>query len=139
MKIFKIISLSLLLASTSVSSFLNATTVNKNSLVNIPEKTVCIKHPDATDANKYFSTATIINFEVYKIGSADEVQKLIKILSADANVESCNAGTVTGDFSAFTLSLKSAKNKAYFVALIKKAGLLHIKINNNAAVEADKI
>ena len=140
MKIFKILSLSSLLALTVVSNTINAK-VNtvKLAFIEIPVKTVCIKHPEAADATKYFANATIVSFEVYKAGGAAEIDKIIKLLSADTNVESCTAGKVTGDFSAITLTLKTAKNKAWFVSQFKKAGLTHIKLNNNAPVEADKL
>ena len=140
MKIFKILSISVLLVATSVSNTINAK-INtfKLAFTEIPVKTVCIKHPEATDATKYFANATIVSFEIYKAGGAAEVDKIIKLLSSDANVESCTAGKVTGDFSAITLSLKTAKNKAWFVSQFKKAGLTHIKLNNSAPVEADKL
>ncbi|MDX2171653.1 MAG: hypothetical protein SFY56_00940 [Bacteroidota bacterium] len=139
MKIFKTLSLSILLAATTVSSVAKATNSYKVTLVDIPAKTVCMKHPEAADATKYFASATVINFEIYKVGSTADMEKIIKSLSSDANVESCEAGKITGDFSAVTLSLKSAKGKAWFAAFVKKAGLTHIKINNNAPVEADKL
>ena len=139
MKILKIVSFSVLLVGSVVSPTINAANYSSVILADIPAKTVCIKHPEAADANKYFAAATVVNFEVYKAGSTAEVDKIVKILSEDKNVESCTADKVTGDFSAITLSLKSAKNKAYFVNLFKKAGLTTIKLNNNAPVEADKL
>lgn len=139
MKIFKTLSLSLLLVATTVSSVAKATNSNKVILVDIPAKTVCIKHPEAADATKYFASATVITFEIYKVGTASEMEAIMKALKNDANVDNVEAGKITGDFSAVTLSLKSAKGKAWFAAFVKKAGLTHIKINNNAPVEADKL
>ena len=139
MKILRIISFSVLLVGAVVSPTINAANSSTVVLADIPAKTVCIKHPEAADANKYFAAATVVNFEVYKAGSIANVEKIVKLLSEDKNVESCTAGKVTGDFSAITLSLKSAKNKAYFVGLFKKAGLTTVKLNNNAPVEADKL
>ncbi len=108
-------------------------------LADIPAKTIVIKHPEAADVTKYFANATVINFEIYKVGSATDLEKIIKSISGDANVQSFVAGRVTGDFSAVTLILKSAKGKIWFANLVKNAGLAHIKINNNVAVEADKL
>ncbi len=140
MKILKILSISVLLVATSVSNTVNAKIKTfKLAFIEIPVKTVCIKHPEAADATKYFANATIVSFEIYKAGGAAEIDKIIKLLSADANIESCTAGKITGDFSAITLSLKTAKNKAWFVSQFKKAGLTHIKLNNSAPVEADKL
>lgn len=139
MKTLKIVALSVLLVgTTSLTTKANTNTIKIN-LLDLPAKTVCIKHPEAADANKYFASATVINFEVYKAGSTAELDKIVKTLSTDKNIESCTAGKVTGDFSAITLSLKTAKDKAYFVGLCKKAGLTHFKLNNNTAVEADKL
>lgn len=138
MKILKIISLSVLMA-TVASPTVNANIINTVILADIPAKTVVIKHPEATDVTKYFASATVINFEIYKVGSATDLEKIIKSISGDANVLSFVAGRVTGDFSAVTLTLKSAKGKTWFTNLVKNAGLAHIKINNNAPVEADKL
>jgi len=139
MKIFKTLSLSILLVATTVSSVASTTNSHKITLADIPAKTVCIKHPEATDATKYFANATVITFEIYKAGTFTEMEAIMKALKNDANVDNAVAGKVTGDFSAVTLSLKSAKGKAWFAAYVKKAGLTHIKINNNAPVEADKL
>lgn len=104
-----------------------------------PVKTIVIKHPDAADANKYFAKSTIVMFEVYKAGSKEDVAKIIKSLQSDSNVESAAVGNLTGDYQAITLTLKGAKDKAWFVSQFKKAGLNHIKINNNQVVEIDKV
>ena len=104
-----------------------------------PSKTICIKNAQAADADKFFSTSTIVMFEVYKAGSKEEVAKIIKSLKLDPNVESVNEGALTGDYQAITITLKSTKDKAWFIKEFKKAGLNHIKINNNPVVEVDKI
>lgn len=138
MTILKTISLSILLVSIASVTSIKAN-INSTLFAESPAKTICIKHPEAVDANKFFAKATIINFEIFKVGSASELDKIVKILSSDANVESCTSGKITGDFSAITLNLKSAKNKVYFINLFKKAGLTHIKLNNSDAVETDKL
>jgi hypothetical protein len=101
-----------------------------------PNKTIVIKHPGANDVNAFFSSNTVLSFEVYKPG---ELTPLINALKKDGNVENCTAGTLTGDYQQFTVSLKSAKDKAWFVALFQKAGLGHIKINNKPVTEVGKI
>lgn len=105
----------------------------------IPAKTICIKHPDASNPDKYFSTSTNVMFEVYKAGSKDEISKIIGILKSDSNVESATEGRLTGDYQAITISLKNTKDKAWFVALFKKAGLNTIRINNNPIVSVEKM
>ena len=104
-----------------------------------PARTIVIKHPAANDPATFFSSGTMFAFEVYKAGSADEVAMIIKAMSKDPNVESCTEGRLTGDYKAFMLTLKSAKDKAWFAALFKKAGLNTIKINNNPIVEVEKM
>lgn len=104
-----------------------------------PAKTIIIKHPDAADANVYFSKSTVVSFEVYKAGTKDEVAKMIKSLKSDANVQSVSEGSLTGDYQSITITLKAAKNKAWFASEFKKAGLNHIKINNNPVVEVEKM
>lgn len=113
----------------------NMTTVIKET----PAKTICIKNPMAADANKYFSTSTSFYFEVYKPGSKAELVEIIDKLKAADGVENCTPGNVTGDYYALTLTLKSAKNKGWFVKTVKAAGLSHIKINNADVVEVEKI
>jgi hypothetical protein len=137
MKIIKTLLISCMLAGavTTVSA-VNPITVNYNQY---PAKTICIKNPQAANANQFFSSSTVLMFEVYKAGSADDLAKILKVLNSDPNVESVSEGPLTGDFQALTISLKSAKNKAWFVALFKKAGLNTIKINNNPVTEIDKI
>ena len=76
MKILKALSISCLLG----AAMINSTAVaNNNSIINnfieIPAKTVCIKNPNAADVNKFFSETTVLSFEVYKAGSADEIAK----------------------------------------------------------------
>lgn len=105
----------------------------------IPAKTICIKHPDASNPDKYFSTSTNVMFEVYKAGSKDEISKIIGILKSDSNVDSATEGRLTGDYQAITISLKNTKDKAWFVALFKKAGLNTIRVNNNPIVSVDKM
>jgi hypothetical protein len=140
MKILKTLSLSILLSGAFVSSSLVA---NENMLhvyfSETPAKTICIKNSAASNTDTYFASTTVISFEVYKAGSAEDVAKIIKTLKKDGAVESCVEGALTGDYQAITLTLKSAKNKAWFVNQFKKAGLNTIKINNNPIVEVDKM
>jgi hypothetical protein len=140
MKIFKIVSFSLLLASLSINSAVFASTNGLDkTVINYPAKTAIIKNPLAEDAGKFFATSTTINFEVYKVGSKDDVTALIAAFTKNADVESCNLGVTTGDFQAFTLVLKSAKDKQWFINAFKKAGIMTMKINNKAVVNTDAI
>jgi hypothetical protein len=141
MTILKTLSITLLLAGSMVSSA--ALTVNPSveSVFNTdyPAKTIVIKNMAAEDINKYFSTGTIFNFEVYKVGSKADIDGLIALFQKDGAVESLNMGTTTADFQAFTLVLKSAKDKQWFINAFKKAGLNTIKVNRNAVVEVEKL
>jgi hypothetical protein len=140
MKILKTLSVSFLLGAAMINSTANASTIN--TVINfseIPAKTVCIKNPSAADVNKFFSETTVLSFEVYKAGSKEEITKIINLLKKDAAVESVSEGKLTGDYQSITLTLKSAKNKAWFAAVFKKAGLNTIRINNNPIVEVDKM
>lgn len=140
MKIFKTLSLSLMLTGALVSSTVygkvNSMTVN---YAETPAKTVVLKHPAAANTTNYFAAATLITFEVYKVGSTADIENVIQAFQKEAGVESITAGNVTGDYQAFSLSLKTAKNKAWFVATLKKAGLTSIKVNNNAIVSVDQL
>lgn len=140
MKILKTLSVSFLLGAAMINSTASASTINTViNLSEIPAKTVCIKNPSAADVNKFFSATTVLSFEVYKAGSKEEITKIINLLKKDADVESVSEGKLTGDYQSITLTLKSAKNKAWFATEFKKAGLNTIRINNNPIVEVDKI
>lgn len=136
MKIIKILLITCLFAGTAAMAnpVLDATFYSE-----IPAKTICIKHPNASEPDKFFSTSTNLMFEVYKAGSKEEIEKIIKMLKSDSNVQSASEGRLTGDYQAITISLKNPKDKAWFVALFKKAGLNTIRINNNPIVSIDKI
>jgi ABC-type glycerol-3-phosphate transport system substrate-binding protein len=139
MKMFKTLSLSALLTLAAVNTA-SATSAVVSAFYNeTPVKTVVIKHPMANDAAKFFSSSKIVNFEIYKPGTKEEVAKIIASLKKDAAVESVNEGVVTGDYHAVTIVLKSEKNKEWFAAEFKKAGLNTIKMNNNPIVEVDKL
>ena len=138
MKILKTLSVSFLLGATTVSSAaIDKTNVITVNFSDIPAKTVCIKNPAAADVNKFFSEATTLTFEVYKAGSKAEVEKIISSFKKDSNVESAVEGKSTGDFQAITITLKSAKDKAWFATEFKKAGLTTVRINNNPIVEVE--
>lgn len=140
MRILKILSLSTVLSTVVLN--LEATTEAYALTLNYletPAKTICLKNPAASNPANFFSTSTVIMFEVYKPGSKEEMAKIVSSLKKDTNVQSCDEGNVTGDYHALTLNLKSAKDKAWFAALFKKAGLNTIKINNNPVVEVDKL
>lgn len=140
MKILKTLSVSFLLG----VSVLNSAAFGKNPLVSvnfseIPVKTVCIKHPAASDANNFFSQATLVSFEVYKPGSKEELANIISSLKKANGIESVTEGKLNGDYQQITITLKAAKNKAWFASEFKKAGLNNVRINNNPIVEVDKM
>jgi hypothetical protein len=136
MKLAKTFALSLFILAMGVAVANPASNKAVVKFVDVPVKTVVIKHPEAADANKYFSTATTITFWVYKAGSADEIAQKLK---KHSDVASCGAGKLTGDYQEMTVTLKAAKDKAFWASLFKSAGLGHIKINNNEIVEMDKM
>jgi hypothetical protein len=140
MQTLKNLSLSLLLCTsvlgTRVYAKSNSMSVNYTET---PAKTIIIKHPMASNTTAFFSTNTVFMFEIFKPGSKADLTAIIKALSSDANVQACAEGPLTGDYQALTLTLKAAKDKAWFIALFKKAGLNTIKINNNPIVEVDKM
>jgi hypothetical protein len=136
MKIIKSLLVACLITVTGTSVSLASTAVAYNET---PAKTIVIKHPDAADANKFFSKSTMVFFEVYKAGSKEELAAIIKSLKSDKNVESVTEGNVAGDYQGLTIVLKTTKDKAWFASQFKKAGLNHIKINNNPVVEVSKM
>jgi hypothetical protein len=139
MKILKSLSVAILLTGTMVSSTVSA---NGNTVVNysdLPAKTIIIKHPAADNTTNYFSAATVIVFEVYKGGSPSDLDKITKAFKGESVVESFEAGPANGDYQAFSISLKTAKDKAWFAATFKKAGLNNIRINNNPVVAVDQM
>lgn len=140
MKILKSLSISFLLGVAVLNStaFANNNSISVN-FSDIPVKTVCIKNAAAADVNKFFSQTTMLFFEVYKAGSKEEVAKIIASLKSDAAVESVTEGKLTGDYQSITITLKSAKNKAWFASEFKKAGLNTVRINNNPIVEVEKM
>ncbi|MCC6371163.1 MAG: hypothetical protein IT236_09175, partial [Bacteroidia bacterium] len=104
-----------------------------------PAKTIVIKHPAANDTKTFFAGSQVYNFEIYKVGTAEDVNKIISSFLNNKDVATCTAGTVTGDFTAITLTLKSNKDKAWFAAQFKKAGLNTIKINQGEVTPVDKL
>jgi hypothetical protein len=139
MKIFKTLVLSLALSAALVIPVALPAAPKTVVYSETPAKTVVIKHPLANDANKFFSSGTVFNFEVYKAGSKEDLTKILASLRSDAAVENVNLGPLVGDYQGFTLTLKSAKDKAWFMSEFKKAGLSSIKLNNNPVVEVDKL
>lgn len=140
MTILKTLSITFLLAGSMITSASFAANHPVVSVSNeIPVKTIFIKNMAAEDINKFFSSGTIFNFEVYKIGTKTDISALIAAFQKDPNVESLNMGVTTGDYQAFTLVLKSAQNKQWFIDAFKRTGLNTIKVNRNPIVEVDKL
>lgn len=103
-----------------------------------PAKTVCIKSA-MSDANTFFNSSTSYFFEVYKPGTKTDLLDIVNKLKSQEGVETCSPGTITGDYCAITLTLKTKKDKTWFVNAFTKAGLGHVKINNAEAVEVAKL
>lgn len=101
-----------------------------------PNKTVVIKDHTFTNANAYFSASTTYFFEIYKGGNANA---LITAFQKNNAVQSLVAGKITGDFQAFTLTLKSAQNKVWFKQLFATAGLNSIVINQNSIMDVSTL
>lgn len=139
MKKLSLYSLFIMMSLSAVTTASVNSNIEKVVLKETPAKTICIKNAMASDANKFFSTTTSFYFEVYKPGSKAELVAIIDKLKATDGVENCTPGNVTGDYYAITLTLKSAKDKAWFAKTVKAAGLGHIKINNNEVVEVEKM
>ncbi|MFN7911510.1 MAG: hypothetical protein ACK5QC_06765 [Bacteroidota bacterium] len=139
MKLFKILALGLSLSITAANASALTTSALSIKLTNMPDKTICLKHPQAANTDKFFSSTTMLSFEIYKPGNTDFVKAVIASLKSDPNVQSVTEGAVTGDFYAVTISLKSAQSKQWFINSFKKAKLANIKINNNEVVSVDKM
>jgi hypothetical protein len=136
MKLAKTFALSLLMLGMGVAVAAPVSSKAVIKFAETPVKTVVIKNPGAADANKYFSTVTTITFWVYKAGSTDEITQKLK---KNSDVASCGAGKLAGDYQEMTVTLKTAKDKAFWASLFKSAGMGHIKINNNEVVEMEKM
>lgn len=113
--------------------------VNNIVLSDPPVKTICIKHPAAENAGTFFSGSKVYDFEIYKAGTPAEIDAIIKSLNGANGVESCVKGQLYGDYQRVTITLKTNKDKAWFIAAFKKAGLGHIRMNNHDIVAVDKL
>jgi hypothetical protein len=94
-----------------------------------PERTAVFKSPDATDHDRFFSAATVYVFELYKAGSDADLKAMLDLLRKESIVESCLAGKKTGDYQQVTLTLKNKTDKRTFIRLFTRAGIGHVKIN----------
>lgn len=139
MKILKTLSVTLLLSAAAVSTAVAANPLAIAAFIETPVKTVVIKNPNAEDATKFFSVNTIVHFEVYKVGTKEELATVIASLKKNADVESVHEGIVTGDYQALDIVLKTTKNKEWFSKSLKNAGLNHIKINNNPIIPIENL
>lgn len=134
MKIIKAFALSIILLSAVCAKADQSAAIL--CIAETPAKTVIIKNSAAGNVDQFFATSTSISFEVYKIGDDKAVLTQIK---KNKDVQSCEAGKATGDYQSVTVTLKSAKDKAFWVALFKSAGLNNIKINNSEIMPVEKI
>lgn len=140
MKLTSILSLALFLVCSQPGHFANSGHPAGSAIVgDFPARTIFIKSPMASDPNLFFSTNKALMFEVYKVGSGSDLEKIIKAFRSDPAVESFNSGTLTGDYQAFVLILKTNKDKAWFISMFKKAGLNTIKLVHNDVIPVDKM
>ncbi|MDI1355854.1 MAG: hypothetical protein PSX36_13105 [bacterium] len=134
MKTVKLFAISLFVIASAFSPFTAGAQSSET-----PVRTAFIKHPGAEDAKTFFASNTNFLFEVYKVGSKEDIGKILSAFGKDAAVENISQGVVTGDYTAFSLSLKSAKDKDWFVKTFKKAGLNTIHLNNHPTVPVEKM
>lgn len=140
MKLAKILSFAFVLGTIAINSELSAKTNSiKMVLTETPPRTIIIKHPAANNIDGFFSTTTVLMFEIYKAGSKEDLDKIVADLKKNTDVESCVEGPLNGDYQAMSLTIKSMKDKKWYAELFKKAGLKNIKINNNPIVEVGKM
>lgn len=139
MKVFKTLALACLLAGAATNGSASNLIPPVKLQESTPARTIVIKNMEAEDLDKFFSNVTMLNFEVYKVGSKADIANLIAEVQKQAGVESLNLGVTTGDYQAFTLVLKKAQTKQWFVALFKQAGLDHIKVNRRPVVQVEKL
>jgi hypothetical protein len=104
-----------------------------------PERTAVFKSPDAADHDRFFSAATVYVFELYKAGSAADLKVMLDLLRKETIVESCLAGKKTGDYQQVTLTLKNKTDKHTFIRLFTRAGIGHVKINQEPVAETGAI
>lgn len=131
----KKISLLALLCFFSLMSFSKHTSV---TIKETPAKTICIKHPDANKPN-FFSTISVLSFEVYKPDSKTDIVTVVETLRKHAGIQSCELGKQTGDYYRVNIILSKPMDKAWFVKAFKEAGLTMIKLNNAEAVSLDTL
>ena len=137
MQILKTLSLTVLLSLAAMPPGMYAQINSQTTkFTETPARTIIIKHPAANDPATYFAMTTVFTFEVYKPGNID---KIVSQMSKDPGVEMCKVGGVNNEYYQINLVVKSAKDKMWFAALFKKAGLFTIKINNNSPVDIDKM
>ncbi len=103
-----------------------------------PNKTICIKHPDANKPT-FFAEVKTLYFEVYKPDTKADIVNIVDKLSKDPQVQSCNVGKQTGDYYAIQLILKKPADKNWFITNFKALGLKTIKLNNAEVTEVDKL
>ena len=114
-------------------------TTFKKQTTEIPVRTVFVKDPAATDTKVYFSSITSLSFYVYKVGTKEDLSKIMSTFRNDKVVQNITEGAITGDYQLFTLNLKAAQNKEWFSKIFRKAGLNSIRINNEAIVPVEKL
>lgn len=101
--------------------------------------TICLKHPAADNSAAFFSGSLVYQFEVFQVGSNENLSRIIAAFQKENDVESITVGTLTGDYQAFHLTLKKQKNKDWFATTFRKAGLNTIRINRRDIVTVDKM
>ena len=112
--------------------------ISVSNFADLPSKSVVIKAAGANDVNAFFSTTKVIAFHIYKAGSSEELEAMVKKLRESAGVEQVIQGKTTGDYTGINVTLKEVKNKSYWIELFRNAGFSQIKINNSDPVPVEK-
>lgn len=120
----------------AVSTFLAQTTqINQQvTEAEMPLKTVLINESSAERSQDFWSSLTILRFNVYRAGTVADVQKVLDVFGKDPAVKSIKEGDVNGDNKEFVLTLEKPQKKEWYLGRFKEAGLSHISINEQPAV-----
>lgn len=96
----------------------------------VPNKTVCIKHPDAEQFQEFLKKQSVLFFEIK--GDKAEVEKIIQQLRKHPEIQSCTPGKTTADFYAFQITFKKNPSAEEFKKMLKDCGVIALKINNHS-------
>ncbi|MCX8081022.1 MAG: hypothetical protein N3F09_07290 [Bacteroidia bacterium] len=113
----------------TIIAILTFTLLSFGVYTHIPNKTICIKHPDASNLDAYFQKNLSIFFEIK--GDKKQAMDIFNQLKKNPTIQSINWGKTTGEFHGVQLTLKKNITSIDFRQLLKSAGAEHLKINNS--------